>query len=137
MLGEKIGETRGKVSGRRVLPGEDYRYVKMEVTIEETGTMVGLQVINTGTYSAFERVPGQLYGEGQGVIAATSGETAIWKGHGIGRMTGDGMAMSFRFSLAVQADPASKLGRLNGVLVVGEHDIDADGNTLTTSFEWK
>ena len=36
------------------------------------------------------------------------------------------MAMSFRYSLAVQADPASKLGRLNGVLVVGEHDIDAD-----------
>lgn len=137
MLGEKLGETSGRVTVRRVLPGDDYRFVKMEVTVEETGTLLGADGMNAGTYTAFERVPGQLYGEGQGVMGSSEGDTAIWKGHGIGRMTGEGMGMSFRFSLAVQAAPGGKLAHLNEVLVIGEHEVDATGNTRTTIFEWK
>lgn len=30
MLGEQIGEFSGTVTGMRVLPGDDFRYVKME-----------------------------------------------------------------------------------------------------------
>ncbi len=137
MLGDKIGETSGKVVGRRVLPGDDYRFVKMEMTIEEAGSYFGIQGMNAGTYVAFERVPGQMYGEGHGVIALSNGETAIWNGHGVGRMTGDGMALSFRYSIAVQAGAGTTLARLNEVLVVGEHDVDAAGNTRTTAYEWK
>jgi hypothetical protein len=137
MLGAKIGESQGKVTGQRILPGSDYRYVKMEVTIQEAGTLLGVGVTNMATYTVYERTPGQLYGEGQGLFAAIDGEAAIWNGHGVGRMTGQGMAMSFRFSLAVQAQAGGKLGALNSVLVVGEHEVDAEGNTRTTSWEWK
>ena len=137
MLGEQIGESAGKAMGMRVLPGDDYRYVKMEITIQETGKIFGLDGMNMGTYTAFERVPGQIYGEGQGLVSTSDGETAIWNGHGVGRMTGEGMSMSFRFSVAYQASPTGKLARLNEVLVIGEHEVDADGNTKTTFWEWK
>jgi len=137
MLGDKIGESAGKVTGMRMLPGDDYRYLKMEVSFQETGTIFGIDGTNMGTFTAFERVPGQVYGEGQGIAASTDGETAIWNGHGVGGMTGQGMAMSFRFSVAYQAGQDGKLARLNNVLVVGEQEIDDAGNTKTTYWEWK
>jgi hypothetical protein len=137
MLGEKIGEGNGQVTGQRVVPGTDFRHVRMEVTIQEQGTIAGVDATNIGTYTVYERVPGQLYGEGQGLILLSNGDEAIWNGHGIGRPTGEGLAMNIRFSLAVQAGESGKLAALNSVLVIGEHDVSADGKTHTTMFEWK
>lgn len=136
MLGEKIGVEQGKVTGQRMLPGGDYRYVKMEISFQTAGKTLGLETTNTGTYTVFERIPGQMYGEGQGILMTKDGQGAIWNGHGIGSMTGKGMAMKFRFSLAFQAGQG-KLGRLNQVLVIGEHEIDEEGNAKTTTWEWK
>lgn len=137
MLGDKIGEQTGRLTGTRVLPGGDYRYIKMEVDIQESGKVYGVDAVDIGTYSVFERVPGQLYGQGQGILQTTDGEGAIWNGHGVGKMSGKGMGMSFRFSVAYQAGPSGKLARLNGVLVIGEHEVDDAGNTKTTFWEWK
>jgi hypothetical protein len=47
------------------------------------------------------------------------------------------MNMSFAFSLAFQAPAERKLSKLNDVLVIGEHSVDAEGNTKTTIHEWK
>ena len=137
MLGEKIGELSGKVIGTRVLPGDDYRYIKMEITVQQAGKVFGVDATDIGTYTVFERVPGQVYGEGRGMVSTTDGEGAIWNGHGIAKPTGQGMAMSVRFSMAVQAGATGKLSRLKDVLLVGEHDVDAEGNTKTTMWEWK
>ncbi|MBI4312330.1 MAG: hypothetical protein HY681_11195 [Chloroflexi bacterium] len=136
MLGDKIGEERGRVTTTRVIPGEDYRYVKMEMTFQASGTFLGQQSMDMGTFTAFERVPGQLYGEGRGIIMLSSGESAIWNGHGVARMTGEGMAMSFRASVAYQAGQG-KLERLNHVLGVVEFDVDAENNTVGRIWEWK
>lgn len=136
MLGDQIGELSGRVTGTRVLPGDDYRYVKMEVSFQQSGQVYGAQSEDYGTYTVFERVPGQIYGEGQGILTA-DGEGAIWNGHGVGKMTGQGMAMSFRFSIAYQAGESGKLARLKDVLVIGEHEVDASGNTKTRLWEWK
>ena len=136
MLGEKLGEEQGKVIGQRMLQGDDYRYVKMEVSFQAQGKLVGADATDTGTYVVFERVPGQLYGSGQGFVMTKDGASAIWNGHGVGRMTGKGMAMRFSFSTAFQAG-AGKLNRLNNVLVVGEHEIDENGNARTSTWEWK
>ncbi|MDP3064241.1 MAG: hypothetical protein Q8O40_13685 [Chloroflexota bacterium] len=137
MLGEKIGEERGKATGTRVLPGGDYRYLRMEVSFQAAGKLLGMDSSNVGTYTVFERVPGQLYGEGQGIVMTSDGQSAIWNGHGVGRMTGKGMGMSFRFAIAFQAAQGSKLARLNGVLVIGEDEVDENGNAHTTTWEWK
>src|SRR5688572_21305742 len=101
MLGEKIGEEHGKVTTRRILPGDDFRYVKMEISFETEATVYGLQAMNMGTYTVFERIEGQTYGEGQGILMTADGQGAIWKGHGVGRM--EGSTMVFAAAIAFQA----------------------------------
>ena len=137
MLGERIGEEHGKVTSRRVLEGSDYRYVKMEVCFEATLSLLGMKGTSMGTYTVFERVPGQLYGEGRGMVLVESGESAIWNGHGIGTPTGSGMGMKFAASVAFQAQATGKLARLNNVLVLVEHVVEADGSARSALYEWK
>ena len=138
MLGGQVGETSGRVTGTRVLPGDDYRYVKMEITVQETGTLCGAEGMNIGTYTIFERVPGQIYGQGQGIFESAGGDGAIWNGHAIGRPgSSGGMSTSIRFSIAFQAGQTGPLSRLNSVLVIGEHEVDVEGFTKTTFWEWK
>jgi len=136
VLGDKIGEMTGRVISTRVLPGDDYRFIKMEITVQENGKILGVDGMNIGTYVVYERVPGQIYGSGQGLVEAGGGEGAIWNGHGVSKMAA-GMQAAFRFSLAFQAGQGGTLSRLNEVLVIGEHDVDTDGNTKTTLWEWK
>ncbi len=137
MLGEKIGEEHGKVTSRRVLPGNDFRYVQMEITFETQVEVFGLKGANMGTYTVFERVSGQLYGEGRGIVMLENGESAIWNGHGVGHMTGEGMGIAFASSVAFQAPATGALARLNGVLVLVEHATADDGSAHSTLFEWK
>lgn len=137
MLGDKVGEEQGKVTSRRILEGGDYRYIKMEITFESSATLLGVQGMNIGTYTIFERVPGQIYGEGRGIFETSDGEGAIWNGHGIGVPTGDGLGVKFAASVAFQASPSGRLARLNGVLVLVEHETDADGNARSQLWEWK
>jgi hypothetical protein len=137
MLGEKLGQESGKVTSRRILPGDDYRYVKMEVTFESTATIIGMEGMNIGTYVVFERVPGQIYGEGQGIFMTNDGEGAIWNGHGVGHPTEDGMGIRFAASVAFQAPTTGKLSRLNGILVAVEHETDGAGNARSELWEWK
>jgi hypothetical protein len=137
MLGEKLGEERGKVTGRRVLPGDDYRYSKMEITYETEGTLLGLKGANIGTYTVYERVPGQLFGEGRGIVMLETGESAIWSGQGSGTPKGDGMGVKFAAALTFQASGSGKLSALNNVLVVIEHETAGDGSAHSTLFEWK
>jgi hypothetical protein len=135
MLGNKIGEESGRVTGRRMLQGDDFRYLKMEVSFETQATLYGQPGMQMGTYTVFERVPGQLYGEGQGIFMAANGESAIWNGHGVGHMTGEGMGIAFAAAVAFQA--SAGLAQLNGVLAVIEHTTDNDGNAKSTLYEWK
>jgi len=137
MLGNKVWEGSGRTIGTRVVPGDDYRYVKMEVTIEGTGLALGIDASNLGTFTAFERVPGQMYAEGHGIVMTMEGESAIWNGHGVGHPTGDGMGVSIRYSVAFQASATGKLAALNGVLCIGEFESTADGSWKDTNWEWK
>jgi hypothetical protein len=136
MLGERIGEERGKVTSRRALRSGDPRYLKMEVSYEAEGTLCGVPCQSIGTYEVFERVPGQIYGEGQGMVMTRDGESAIWNGHGVGAPTPDG-GLKFAASVAFQAGPTGKLARLNGVLVLIEHTAGGDGSARSTMTEWK
>lgn len=137
MLGDKIWEGSGRTVGMRVLPGDDFRYVKFEISIEGTGKTLGVDATNVGTFNTFERVPGQMYAEGQGIVMTADGESAIWNGHGVGHPSGDGMGMSIRYSIAFQAGQTGKLAALNGVLGVGEFESKGDGSWTDSNFEWK
>jgi len=136
VLGEKLGELTGRTTGVRVLPGDDYRYIKLEVSIEEHGSIVGVPVTDIGTFVSYERSGGQMYAEGQGIMISSEGESAIWNGHGVGHPTGDGMGMSIRFSIAFQAGEG-KLSALNGCLVIGEFESAGDGTLKSTVWAWQ
>jgi hypothetical protein len=133
MLGEVIGETRGKRTGRRVLSVD--KGFKVEVAFETTGKLLGIEMMEIGTYWSESRPDGSLYGEGHGVVIGADGNSATWKGQGVGKLVGGG-AVSYRG--AVYFSTASpKLARLNDVAALFEFEVDADGNTHSKLWEWK
>jgi hypothetical protein len=134
MLGEKIGEMSGKASSQRVLSVADGG-LKMETSMQGNGTLLGVNVKETGTYVTVARPDGTQYGEGRGVMITAAGEIATWTGHGVGKANKDGTA-SYRGSLIFQTMPA-QLSRLNNIAVVFEYTVDADGNTHSDYWEWK
>jgi hypothetical protein len=134
MLGEQIGEERGKITGRRVLPS-DGSGPEVEVSFEASGTVLGTDVTDLGTYLSVVQPNGALYGEGQGVIMTPQGDLIQWTGAGRGRFTEQG-GISFRGAVYYQTS-AEKFARLNGVAIIYEHESDRDGGVITRYWEWK
>jgi hypothetical protein len=134
MLGEQIGEERGKITGRRVLQS-DGQEPTIEVSFQATGKLLGQDTTGLGTYWSVVQSNGFLYGEGQGVTMTANGEVVQWTGSGRGRFTGQGGA-SFRGVVYYQTT-SERFARLNGVAIVFEHEADADGNVTNRLWEWK
>jgi hypothetical protein len=134
MLGEQLGEEIGQITGTRVLPGTNGPQV--EVSFQSNGTLCGVHETNMGTYITITRPDGTLFGEGQGVVMTDDGGMAAWKGHGVGRFTGHGSAVSWRG--AVYYETASpELARLNGVAGIFEYETDGSGKVSSKIYEWK
>ncbi|MCC6389982.1 MAG: hypothetical protein IT167_05220 [Bryobacterales bacterium] len=133
MLGTVIGESRGKRTGRRVLSVDGG--VKIEVSFEDSGTLLGAAANTIGTYWSQIKQDGSLYGEGQGIVLTANGDMATWKGQGTGKLLAGGAA-SYRGALHYTTASASLAG-LNSIAAVFEFDVDSDGNTHAKSWEWK
>jgi hypothetical protein len=133
MLGELISESHGTRTARRVLSTSPA--FRVEVSFESTGKILGIEAHTIATYWSEGRPDGSLYGEGEAVVITQDGETATWKGQGVGKLLADG-TVSYRG--AVYYSTASrKLARLNTVAAVFEFEADANGNTTEKSWEWK
>ncbi|MBI5494881.1 MAG: hypothetical protein HY904_07610 [Deltaproteobacteria bacterium] len=135
MLGERIGEGKGKVTVERVLATKAGEPPQMEICFKQHGTLLGVSITDTGTYCSALRPDGTLFGEGQGVVMSDAGDAATWVGEGVGTLKKDGAA-SYRGALYFRTQ-ASKWARLNSCAVLFEYEVDAQGNTRSTSFEWK
>ncbi|NRF65652.1 hypothetical protein HLB44_01510 [Aquincola sp. S2] len=134
MLGERIGEDIGKITSQRVLPSEGGA-PRIETSFQAAGAIYGVKATDLGTYVACVRPDGSLYGEGQGLLMGQAGETATWKGGGVGTMKKDG-AISYRGAVYYQsASPAWQ--KLNSIAGVFEFEIDPQGNTKGQLWEWK
>ena len=133
MLGELLGEEKGKVTTYRVMKSEGGHSV--EVTFRTEGTVLGAQMRNIGTYSSQVRPGGFLFGEGQGVIMTKDGESISWVGQGTGHFKPTG-GVSFRGAIYYET-ASQKLARLNGLAVVYEHETDASDNASSKYWEWK
>lgn len=134
MLGDQLGEEHGAISGYRVL-SVDAAHPKVEASFKATGTILGVEVANIGTYVTEPKPGGFLLGTGKGVVTTQDGETATWIGHGVGR-TGNAGATNWRGSL-YYSTTSRRLDRLNGVVLVFEYDVDPEGRTSTRLWEWK
>jgi hypothetical protein len=132
MLGDLISEGTGKRIVRRVVSSDP---VKVEVSFEETGTLLGVPTSGFGTYWAVMQENGALYGEGNGVMATADGDMVSWKASAQGKI-GPGGAVSYRGMLFFQTR-SEKLARLNAAPGVFEHESSADGVTNSKVWEWK
>jgi hypothetical protein len=137
MLGELICEEHGKVTGLRVLPHEGAG-PKVEVSFQATGTMLGVDESDMGTYWTIVRQHGNgvMYGQGDGVLMTQGGEMVTWTGSGVGRFTGQGAGVSFRGVVYYQT-ASEGLSRLNGFAGVYEYETDGAGSVSLRVWEWK
>ena len=134
MLGDKIRESTGKVTGRRVLPNPGGG-PKIETSFEASGRLLGVKETETGTYVTVVRPDGSLFGEGQGISMGKGGELATWVGQGVGTIKKDG-TVSYRGAVYYQTS-APAWSRLNSVAAIFEYEVDAQGNSRTQAWEWK
>ncbi len=132
MLGEMIGELRGKITGNRVLSVECCP--KIESSFQETGKILDIDVTGIGTFWGIIKEDGELYGEGQGIITTSDGENATWEGQGIGKMKGKGTEWIASIFFNTYSN---KLSHLKHVIGLVEFQIDEEGNTHDNIWEWK
>ena len=107
----------------------------MEITDQSVGTMYGVSVNSTITYIGALRPNGTISGEGIGVMMTTDGESATYRGTGVGTFTRPG-ATAWRGALFFETTSPA-LSRLNGIAVVFEHEVDEGGKSEGRFTEWK
>ena len=131
MLGELVLEGQWKITGMRVL--EDKR---IELSFQEKGRILGIEFSSIATVITSSGPNGTVYGEGQAVLTTKDGEAVSWKGMGIGKRTGPGMAVSYRGAKAFQTS-SQKLAKLNSMMIIFEAEADENGLGLHKHWEWK
>jgi hypothetical protein len=136
MLGEKVLDIKGKVTGQRAVQGSAHGEVNIEVSFQGMGHALGVEVMDMGTYVARMRAPGVLYGTGHGVSMTKDGDSVTWHGEGLGYPTGRGMEAKWRGCI-FNTTKSEKLARFNGMVVVFEWDVDEQGNAKGAGWEWK
>lgn len=134
MLGEKLGEASGKFASVRVLPSEG-QDIWIEVSFQGTGTLMGEEISDIGTYRQTIRPGGVLYGEGHVLMMSSDGDVVDWSGGGVGRPTGPGFSASYGVSGAATTT-SQKFGRLARVADVIEYEVEQDGSYRWTMWEW-
>jgi hypothetical protein len=125
MLGDLIHESSGQIIGTRVLPPEGGE-VRIEVTVQGQGKLLGKSVTTTGTYWQTVRPDGSYYREGRVIFMTDEGEVATWSGVGVGRPAGAPPAASFA-TVGAGASASPSLSRLNSMATVGQYEVDASG----------
>ncbi len=131
MIGNLIGELKGKTTGVRVLPNG-----KTELTLQWSGMLWGVGVNAVVTYLSTMLPNGAFYGDGTGFMTTEDGELVTYRGAGIGWSTGPGWSSSFRGALYCQT-ASKKLAEGNKVVVrVYEHRSDANGDNQIKVWEW-
>jgi len=132
MLGEQIGELKGKIIGQRVL---DANGPTIETSVSARGSVKGIQVNETLTYVARLTSSGVLHGEGHGVIMAGESDLAAYSGEGVGRLTSSGTI--WHGAIFYRTSSTGKLSFLNDVVGLFEAEVDAEGNFSESIWEWK
>jgi hypothetical protein len=132
MLGDMISETTGKRIVRRVLSTDP---PKVEVSFEDSGSMMGVATTGFGTYESMVHTDGSIYGEGQGVTTTADGEVVTWKGSALGKFGANG-AVSYRGILYFRT-ASQKLAQLNAAPGVFEYEVDPTGNTHSKVWTWQ
>jgi hypothetical protein len=132
MIGEQIGELKGKRTVRRVISVDP---PTAEVSFEDSGQILGVHTTGMGTYTSVVSPDGSIQGSGQGMNMTDDGEAVTWTGTGAGRF-GPGGSVSYRGMLFFKT-ASKKLTKLNNACGAFEYEVAADGSTVSKFWEWK
>lgn len=133
MLGQQVGELKGKATGQRVLGADG---PVMETSVAASGNFVGSQVNVTLTYTSKLVINGVLHGWGNGVMMTTEGDMATYTGEAIGTIDSSGN-VRWRGSLFYNSSASGKLASLSNLVAVLEAEVDAQGNFSEKTWEWR
>ena len=128
MLGELIGEFKGKNTGWRVLPDG-----KVETTAQGTGKLLGMDVWMVST-TVGTMANGVFMGDVNSMMTTMTGDLVMMKGNAVAWSTGNGGTTRVA---TIHTTTAQKLARLNKVLGVYEIDTDMENNFSGKIWEWK
>jgi hypothetical protein len=134
VLGEKLGEYRGRVTSKRLLEW-DGQTPKVEKTFEGEGTLLGKRTTLLCTYWEKPTEKGVVYGEGQLLITTEDGEMVLHRGYGTAKVTPTGATEYGCFGLFPWATDGLK--QLLRYAIVNEYKVDDDGGTTLEIWEWK
>lgn len=132
MLGDLVYETKGKVTGERVL---DVNPVKIESSYTVEGKLKGIEITEMGTYTSTMRPDGTMWGEDKSITMAKDGGSATATAQGIGRFTGP-EKISFRGFATMGPAGTGSLAQFNSLLIAFEVEVDGE-NIVLKGWEWK
>jgi hypothetical protein len=128
MLGDLIGEFKGKNIGFRVLPDG-----RIETTAQGTGKILGIDAFVLST-SVGTMANGIFKGEVTSVINTVDGDAVIMKGNAVGWSSGKGGTTR---AASYHTTQSQKLLRLNKVMGLHEYETGLDNNWVGKIWEWK
>ena len=128
MLGELIGEFKGKNIGWRVLPDG-----KIETTAQGTGKILGMDAFVLST-SVGTMANGIFMGEVNTMINTMDGSVVMMKGIAVGYPSGNGGSTR---AASIHTTQSEKLARLNKVVGMHEYETDMQDNFTGKIWEWK
>ncbi len=128
MLGELIGEFKGRNIGWRVLPDG-----KIETTAQGMGKLLGVETFILAT-SVGTMMNGIFMGEVNSAFTTMEGDTIMSKGVAVGYPSGNGGATR---AASIHVTQSKKLERLNKVVGMHEYQTDMENNFVGKIWEWK
>jgi len=128
MMGDLIGEFKGKNTTYRVLPDGN-----IETSGQGTGKILGIDAFIMFTTVA-TTTTGVFVGEGNGLITTMNGEKVIMKMDSISWQSEKGGVTR---GASYQMTDSEKLMRLNKVIGLHEFETDEMGNWTGKIWEWK
>ena len=133
MLGDIIYEMTGKKVGWRVLP-PDQIGPRMEISYQGTGQLLGIEINETGTYTAVARPNGTFFANTQGICIAKDGGIISWTGQSVGIPEGNGK-VSYRGGMFF--DSASpEFSQLSTITGISEYEVSENGPLSGKGWDW-
>lgn len=130
MLGEKLGEAKGRATSMRLLPFEG-EAPKTEASFSGEGNFVGRAMTLIGTYWESSREPSVKFGGAQMLLTLADGESVFFRGFGVS----NNPSRYASYGDFPWTSPA--LVRLKGTSAVVEYDILPDGGFAWRMWEWR
>ena len=129
MLGELIGEFKGKNTGYRVLPDG-----KIESTAQGTGKILGVDSFILSTSVGTMGENGIFMGETTSSFMTMQGDSIMAKGVTVAFPSGNGGSTK---AASVHMTQSPKFARLNKILGIHEYETDMQDNWTGKIWEWK